>query len=64
MKYLPAEIFKLDGMVDLTNVILGYNPDRLWDVYGFVGPTMNISKAMNVTYNEEVGVSPSKPVLS
>ena len=48
--------FNLDGMVDLTNVILGYNPDRLWDVYGFVGPTMNISKAMNVTYNEEVGV--------
>ena len=48
--------FNLDGMVDLTNVILGYNPDRLWDVYGFVGPTMNISKAMNVTYNEEVDV--------
>ena len=47
--------FNLDGMVDLTNVILGYNPDRAFDVYGFVGPTMNISKAMNVTYNEEAG---------
>ena len=48
--------FNLDGMVDLTTLIAGYNPDRTLDVYGFVGPTMNISKAMDVTYNEEAGV--------
>ena len=41
--------FNLDAMVNLTNLIGGYNPDRAVDFYGFVGPTMNISKAMNVT---------------
>lgn len=41
----------LDGMVNLTNLIGGYNPDRSVDFYGFVGPTMNVSKAMNVVYN-------------
>ena len=41
----------LDGMVNLTNLIGGYNAERVVDFYGFVGPTMNVSKAMNVAYN-------------
>ena len=41
----------LDGMVNLTNLLGGINPDRAVDFYGFVGPTMNVSKAMNVVYN-------------
>ena len=41
----------LDGIVNLTNLIGGINPDRAVDFYGFVGPTMNVSKAMNVVYN-------------
>ena len=45
--------FNLDGMVNLTSLIGGYNPDRAIDLYGFVGPTMNVSKAMNVTINED-----------
>ena len=43
--------FNLDGMVNLTNLLGGINPDRAVDFYGFVGPTMNVSKAMNVVYN-------------
>ena len=43
--------FNLDAMVNFTNLIGGYNPERAIDFYGFVGPTMNVSKAMNVTYN-------------
>ena len=48
--------FNLDGMVNLTNLIGGYNPDRAVDFYGFVGPTLNISKAMdqNIVFNEVV----------
>ena len=43
--------FNLDAMVNFTNLIAGYNPNRAIDFYGFVGPTMNVSKAMNATYN-------------
>ena len=43
--------FNLDAMYNFTNMIGGYNPDRAIDFYGFVGPTMNIGKAMNATYN-------------
>ncbi len=43
--------FNFDAMFNLTNLIGGYNPERVIDLYGFVGPTMNISKAMNATYN-------------
>ena len=43
--------FNIDAMVNLTNLIAGYNPNRAIDLYGFVGPTMNVSKAMSATYN-------------
>ena len=36
-----------DAMLNLTNWIGGYNPDRLLDLYLFAGPTMNFSKAVN-----------------
>ena len=39
----------LDAMLNFTNLIGGYNPDRAIDFYGFVGPTMNLSKAVNTS---------------
>ena len=45
--------FNLDGMVNLINLFAGYNPERAIDLYAFAGPTMNVSKAMNVTINED-----------
>lgn len=36
-----------DAMLNLTNWIGGYNPDRLLDLYLFAGPTMNFSKAVD-----------------
>ena len=39
--------FNLDGMVNLTNLLGGINPDRKLDVYAFAGPTLNIAKAWN-----------------
>ena len=48
--------FNLDAMLNLTNLIGGYNPNRVVDLYAFVGPTMNIAKAVNtsITVGEEV----------
>ena len=43
----------LDAMVNFTNLIGGNNPERVVDFYGFVGPTMNLSKAMDVTINAD-----------
>ena len=43
--------FNFDAILNLTNLIGGYNPNRAIDFYGFVGPTMNISKAVSATYN-------------
>ena len=39
--------FNLDGMLNLTNLFGGNNPDRALDVYVFAGPTLNIAKAWN-----------------
>ncbi len=36
-----------DAMLNVTNWIGGYNPDRLVDFYLFAGPTMNFAKAVN-----------------
>ena len=41
----------LDAMVNFTNLVGGYNPDRAIDFYGFVGPTMNLAKGVNTTIN-------------
>lgn len=34
----------LDGYVNLTNLFCGYKPNRKFEFFAFVGPTMNISK--------------------
>lgn len=34
----------VDGMLNLTNLIGGYNEDRKWDLNFFAGPSMNIVK--------------------
>ena len=39
----------LDAMLNITNLIGGYNPDRAIDFYAFAGPTMNLSDAVNTT---------------
>ena len=36
-----------DAMLNVTNLIGGYNPDRVVDFYLFAGPTMNFAKAVN-----------------
>ena len=41
--------FNLDAMVNFTNLIGGYNPDRAIDFYGFVGPTMNLASAVSTS---------------
>lgn len=33
----------LDGLLNITNLLGGYNPDRVVDFYAFAGPTMNLS---------------------
>lgn len=45
----------LDAMLNLTNLIGGYNPDRAIDFYAFGGPTMNVAKATseNVTIKQD-----------
>ena len=42
--------FNLDGTMSLTNLFLGYNPDRALDLYAFAGPTMNIAKAVSANF--------------
>lgn len=54
-----------DAMLNVTNLIGGYNPDRAIDFYLFAGPTLNFAKAVdtnltigqdgsqNTTYNEQ-----------
>ena len=36
--------------MSLTNLFLGYNPDRALDLYAFAGPTMNIAKAVSANF--------------
>ena len=45
--------FNLDLTMSITNLILGYNPDRALDFYAFAGPTMNLSKAVSGTITLE-----------
>ena len=49
--------FNLDATMSLTNLILGYNPDRALDFYAFVGPTMNLAKGVSETlsYDGDTG---------
>ena len=44
-----------DAMLNVTNLIGGYNADRVVDFYLFAGPTMNFAKAVstNITINQD-----------
>ena len=44
-----------DAMLNVTNLIGGYNPERVVDFYLFAGPTMNFAKAIdtNLTINQD-----------
>ena len=44
-----------DAMLNVTNLIGGYNPDRTVDFYLFAGPTLNFAKAIdtNMTINQD-----------
>ena len=48
-----------DAMLNVTNLIGGYNPDRVVDFYLFAGPTMNFAKAVNtnITISQNGGSS-------
>ena len=38
-----------DAMLNLTNLIGGYNAERAIDLYAFAGPTLNFAKAINTS---------------
>ena len=44
-----------DAMLNVTNLIGGYNPERVVDFYLFAGPTMNFAKAVdtNLTISQD-----------
>ena len=45
-----------DAMLNVTNLIGGYNPDRAIDFYAFAGPTLNFSKvAENIAIDGATG---------
>ncbi len=37
---------RVDGMYNFSNAFAGYNPDRVVDVYGFMGPSVQFAKAL------------------
>ena len=46
-----------DAMLNVTNLIGGYNPDRAIDFYAFAGPTMNVSKvAESIAIDGQTGL--------
>lgn len=60
--YVGANI---DAMVNLSSLFAGANPNRFFEVYGFVGPQLSVAKSANVVYiydgntGERTGVSTS-----
>ena len=36
---------RADAMLNISNAISGYNPDRVFDAYAFMGPSLTITKA-------------------
>ena len=53
--YVGANI---DAMVNLSSLFAGANPNRFFEVYGFVGPQLSVAKSANVVC-ERTGVSTS-----
>lgn len=45
-KYVGINI---DAMLNLSTLFAGVNPDRIFELYAFVGPQMSIAKSQNVT---------------
>lgn len=46
-KYIGANI---DAMVNLSSLFAGANPNRFFEVYGFVGPQISVAKSANIAY--------------
>ena len=44
-------VVRIDGMYNLTNAILGYNPDRLFSLSVFAGPGLTFTKSANDVYS-------------
>ena len=40
---------RADAMFNISNAISGYNPDRVFDAYAFMGPSLTITKATIAT---------------
>jgi len=38
-------VLRVDGMFNLSNAIAGYNPDRKFEAYAFMGPALQLAKA-------------------
>ena len=55
----------IDAMINLSTLFAGVNPNRFFEVYGFVGPQLSVAKSANVVYTydgntgERTGVSTS-----
>ena len=47
----------LDATLSLTNLFLKYDKNRVLDLYVFAGPTMNISKAVHGTLNQDITIT-------
>lgn len=45
----------LDGMVNLTSLLGGTNPDRVFEVYGFAGPMLSVAKGRDVEIDAATG---------
>ena len=56
-------IIRLDGMYNLTNAILGYNPDRLFTLSVFAGPGLTFSKSHIGDYESD-GATTYKRVIA
>lgn len=46
-------IARVDGLYNLSNAILGYNPDRVFNLSVFAGPGLTLAKTINSSYYEE-----------
>ena len=59
--YIGANI---DAMLNISSLLAGANPNRFFEVYGFVGPQVSVAKSQNVNFKanlegEILGVEPA-----
>lgn len=55
--YVGANI---DAMVNLSSLFAGANPNRFFEVYGFVGPQLSVAKSANVVYTYDGNTGEAK----